>query len=97
MFRNIIRINKTYEYLPVREAKRLRVPDLPEWTGDSSEARNLQVGGPPTIFQLLGGHKLKNLKICLWICTYVRGFRNLWACAHPAPILASLLTGDSSI
>jgi hypothetical protein len=34
MFRNIIRINKTYEYLPVREAKRLRVPDLPEWTGD---------------------------------------------------------------
>jgi hypothetical protein len=44
----------------------------------SGEARNLQVGGHVTIFEFLGGHKLKNLKICLSICTYVRGFRNFW-------------------
>jgi hypothetical protein len=44
----------------------------------SGEARNLQVGGHVTIFEFLGGHKLKILKICLSICTYVRGFRNFW-------------------
>jgi hypothetical protein len=56
----------------------------------SGEVRNLQVGGGRN--RGGGGHKLKNLKICLSICTYLRGFRNFWVGLCPlARILASLL------
>jgi hypothetical protein len=59
----------------------------------SGEARNLQVGGHVTIFEFLGGHKLKNLKICLSICTYVRDFRNFWVGLCPPGPYSGFATG----
>ncbi len=60
----------------------------------SGEARNLQVGGHVTIYEFLAGHKLKNLKICLSICTYVIGFRNFWVGLCPPGPYSGFATGN---
>jgi hypothetical protein len=45
-------------------------------------------------FSIFGWHKLKNLKICLSICTYLRSFRNFWVGLCPLGPYSGFATAD---